>query len=97
TLIVALRGSVENGGLGSAMVGIGSAIFGPLIGAAADRFGQRPTLIVAGICNSLALTAIAWITYADTPDWAVVVTAFFVGATVPQVFLMSRSRVVTIV
>ncbi|MGJ0202871.1 MFS transporter [Leucobacter sp. gxy201] len=96
TLIVSLRGSVETAGLGSAMVGIGSAIVGPLIGAAADRFGQRPTLIVAGLCNSLALVAIAWVTTADTPDSAVFITAFFVGATVPQVSPMSRSRVVTI-
>lgn len=96
TLIVSLRESVEVAGLGSAMVGIGSAAIGPLIGAAADRYGQRPTLIVAGICNSVALGALAWVTYADTPDWAVFITAFCVGATVPQVSPMSRSRVVTI-
>lgn len=97
TLIVASRGSVALAGFGSAMVGVGSAAVGPLIGAAADRFGQRPTLLVAAVCNSIALGLIAWITYADTPVAAIFIAAFFVGATVPQVSPMSRSRVVTII
>lgn len=42
TLVVSARGSVELGGLASAVVGVGSALVGPLVGAAADRFGQRP-------------------------------------------------------
>ncbi|GAB2556351.1 MFS transporter [Leucobacter ruminantium] len=97
TLIVSSRGSVEIGGLGSAMVGLGSAIVGPLIGAAADRFGQRPTLLVSAAANSAALGLLAWAAYADISVWWVFAAAFCVGASVPQVSPMSRSRLVTII
>lgn len=39
TVAVSARGSLSLGGLTSAAVGIGTACFGPLLGAAADRFG----------------------------------------------------------
>lgn len=97
TLVVSARGSVELGGASSAMVGIGAACFGPLIGAAADRFGQRPTLLVTAACNSAALIALAWVSYTAAPSIAVFAAALLVGATVPQISPMSRSRLVTIV
>ncbi len=97
TLLVSARGSVELAGLGSAMVGIGSACFGPLVGAAADRYGQRTTLLVTAIVNSVVLGLLAWVAYSDLPSVAVFATAFLVGASVPQTSPMSRSRLVTIV
>src|SRR5699024_9771633 len=39
TVVVSARGSLSLGGLTSAAVGLGTACFGPLLGAAADRFG----------------------------------------------------------
>lgn len=97
TLVVAGRDSIALGGLNSAMVGVGSAIAGPFLGMAADRFGQRPVMLVAGIGNSLALLAMALVVYSPLPDAAVLVTAFFVGAMAPQVSPMSRSRLVGII
>lgn len=97
TLAVAARGSVELGGLTSAMIGVGIACFGPLIGAAADRFGQRSTLLIFGAVNSAALGALAWIAFSPLPAWALLVSSFVVGATVPQTSPMSRSRLVTII
>lgn len=96
TLAVAARGSVELGGLTSAMVGLGVACFGPLIGAAADRFGQRPTLLISSATNSLALGALAWIAFSPMPAWAMLTGSFLVGATAPQISPMSRSRLVLI-
>lgn len=96
TLAVAARDSVELGGLTSAMVGAGVACFGPLIGAAADRFGQRTTLLAAGIANSLALGALAWIAFSPLPDVVMLGASFLIGATAPQVSPMSRSRLVSI-
>ncbi|WP_019146203.1 MFS transporter [Aeromicrobium massiliense] len=92
TLVVAARDSVALGGLNSAAVGAGTAIFGPLLGMAADRFGQRPVLLVAGAANSLALLAMAAVAFSSLPDLAVLATAFVIGATAPQVAPMSRSR-----
>ena len=97
TLVVAGRDSIALGGLNSAMVGLGSAVAGPFLGMAADRFGQRPAMLVAGIGNSLALLAMALVVYSPAPDGLVLATAFFVGATAPQVAPMSRSRLVGII
>ncbi len=96
TLAVAARGSVELGGLTSATVGLGVACFGPLIGAAADRYGQRPTLLLTGALNSVALGALAWVAFSPLPDWAMLTGSFVVGATAPQISPMSRSRLVMI-
>lgn len=97
TLVVSGRGSMQLGGLNSAAVGLGAAIFGPLIGAAADRYGQRSTLLVTAIINSAALGALAWVVYSPLPNWAMLVCSFIVGASAPQTSPMSRSRVVLIV
>lgn len=96
TLAVAARGSVELGGLTSAMVGLGVACLGPLIGAAADKYGQRSTLLITGAVNSIALGALAWIAFSPLPIWAMLLASFMVGATAPQISPMSRSRLVSI-
>ncbi|MWB97011.1 MFS transporter [Agromyces sp. MMS17-SY077] len=97
TLVVAARGSVGLGGLNSAMVGLGAACVGPLIGAAADRFGQRTVVALTGILNGLVLGAFAWVVYSSAPDAAVLALAFVIGATAPQVAPMSRARLVGII
>jgi MFS family permease len=97
TLVVSARGSLALGGLTSAMTGLGTALFGPLLGAAADRFGQRRVLLSAGTVNSLLLVAIAWLAFAPAPDASLLVIAFLIGATMPQVAPLSRSRLVGII
>lgn len=97
TVVVSARGSLSLGGLTSAAVGIGTACFGPLLGAAADRFGQRSVLVVLAIANAAALVGFTVVVYAATPDAFVLLEAFGIGATAPQVAPMSRSRLVTII
>lgn len=97
TLVVSARGSVQLGGMNSAMAGIGVACIGPLIGAAADRFGQRPTLLIIGAINSVMLGAFAWIAFSTLPDWVMFVCAFLIGASAPQISPMSRSRLVLVI
>ncbi|WP_125098893.1 MFS transporter [Leucobacter chromiireducens] len=97
TLVVSARGSVQLGGLNSAMVGLGVACFGPLIGAAADRFGQRPTLLISGAINAVFLGLLAWVAFSDLPVWTVFLGSFLAGASAPQPSPMSRSRLVTII
>ncbi|NNC12805.1 MFS transporter [Planctomonas sp. JC2975] len=96
TLIVIVRDSLALGGLVSACVGLGTAAVGPLIGAAADRFGQRRVVLVAGIANGLALLLITWCA-SFSPDAVVLLVAVVVGATAPQVSPLSRSRLVGII
>ncbi|WP_278258464.1 MFS transporter [Nocardioides convexus] len=79
------------------MVGLGAACFGPLLGAAADRFGQRPVLLVAGLASTTALGLMAWVVYSPLPGAAVLAVAFLVGGSAPQIAPMSRSRLVQII
>ena len=97
TLVVSARGSLALGGLTSAMTGLGTALVGPLLGAAADRFGQRRVLLIAGTANSLLLIAIAWLAFAPVPDAALLGVAFLIGASTPQVAPLSRTRLVGII
>ena len=97
TLVVSARGSLALGGLTSAMTGLGTALLGPLLGAAADRFGQRRVLLISGTINSLLLLAIAWLAFASVPDAALLAVAFLIGASMPQVAPLSRSRLVGII
>jgi MFS family permease len=97
TLVVSARGSLALGGLTSAMTGLGTALVGPLLGAAADRFGQRRVLLIAGAVNSVLLAAFAWLAFAPVGDAALLAVAFLIGASMPQVAPLSRSRLVGLI
>lgn len=97
TLVVSARGSIALAGMNAAVLGIGSALVGPLLGAAADRIGQRRVLLTAGIINALALAALAWVAFSDLPDLAVLAVGFLIGASSPQIGPFSRSRLVQLI
>ncbi|PCN47739.1 MFS transporter [Curtobacterium sp. 'Ferrero'] len=97
TLVVASRDSVALGGVNSAFVGIGSAIFGPMVGAAADRLGQRAVLVPVGLLNGVLLGTLPIVVASTAPDLAVLAMSFLIGASAPQVAPMSRTRLVAIV
>lgn len=97
TLVVSVRGSLALGGLTSAAVGLATAVFGPLLGAAADRFSQRAVLLTLAIGNSTALVVFTLVVHADAPDAVVLLAAAGIGATAPQVAPLSRSRLVLLI
>lgn len=97
TVAVSARGSISLGGLTSAAVGIGTACFGPLLGAAADRFGQRFVLLALAVANAAMLVVFTAVIYSDAANVVVLMSAVGIGATAPQVAPMSRSRLVTII
>lgn len=97
TLVVSARDSVALGGVNSASVGIGAAVFGPMIGAAADRFGQRRVLVPVGLVNAALLGLFPFVVTGSAPDLAVLAMAFCIGASAPQVAPMSRTRLVAII
>lgn len=97
TLVVASRDSVALGGVNSAFVGIGSAVFGPLVGAAADRLGQRKVLVPVGLANAVLLGVFPLVVQSTAPDPGVLALSFLIGASAPQVAPMSRTRLVAIV
>jgi MFS family permease len=97
TLVVSARDSIALGGVNSAVVGLGAALVGPLLGAAADRFGQRVVLLASGVVNSLALLAMAAVAFSALPDAAVLAVGFLIGASSPQIGPFSRSRLVQLI
>lgn len=97
TVVVSARGSLSLGGLTSAAVGLGTACFGPLLGAAADRFGQRAVLAILALANGTMLVVFTIVVYGTADDSFVLLAAVGIGATAPQVAPMSRSRLVTMV
>ena len=97
TVVVSARESLSLGGLTSAAVGIGTACFGPLLGAAADRFGQRSVLVMLAIANAAMLLVFTFAVYSESIDALVLLAAFGIGATAPQVAPMSRSRLVSLI
>lgn len=97
TIVVTARESLALGGLTSAAVGIGTALFGPFLGAAADRYGQRLVLVATAVLNSIMLAVFAVVVYSPLTEPVLLAAAFAIGATAPQVSPMSRSRLVTII
>ncbi|CAH0125338.1 hypothetical protein SRABI76_00128 [Microbacterium oxydans] len=97
TVVVSARGSLSLGGLTSAAVGLGTACFGPLLGAAADRFGQRLVLSILAVANGSMLVLFTVVVYGPAADAFVLLAAVGIGATAPQVAPLSRSRLVTII
>jgi MFS family permease len=97
TLVVAERDSVALGGLDAAVAGIGTALAGPLLGAAADRFGQRRVLVPLGLLNAVLLGAFVLVVGSSAPDLAVLALSVLIGASAPQVAPLSRTRLVAII
>ncbi|WP_309811865.1 MFS transporter [Pseudarthrobacter sulfonivorans] len=96
TLVASATGSYALGGTAAGAVGIGSALGAPVIGALADRHGQRPVLLVAAVLNAvsvLALIGTAWAVPATGSfPAALLLAAFFAGASCPQVGPLARVR-----
>ena len=95
TLVTSVSGSFAAGGSAAGAVGIGSALGAPLLGALADRRGQRPVLLLAAVLNTAAVVALVFAAMStaagDFPP-AVLAAAFAAGASCPQVGPLARVR-----
>lgn len=97
TLVVAERGSVGLGGLNSAAAGLGTALAGPLLGAAVDRFGQRRTLVPVGLVHAGLLGVFPLVVAGSTGNAGLLGLSVLIGASAPQIAPMSRTRLVAII
>lgn len=97
TLVVAGRDSLTLGGATSGMVGLGAAVCGPLVGAWADRAGQRRALLVAAAVHSVLLLVLTLAVFSTLPGAVVLAVGFSIGASAPQVPPMSRSRLTGVI
>jgi MFS family permease len=85
-------GSYGTAGAAAAVTGASMALFAPRGGRLADRYGQRTVLLPAIALHALSVAAVVALTAAHTPVWALLAAAVPVGATVPQIGPMVRSR-----
>lgn len=98
TLVTAVSTSYAAGGMAAAAVGIGSALGAPMLGAWADRSGQRPVLLLSAIANTLAVLGLLASCFLvpglsnPAAAWPVLAVALAAGATCPQVGPMARVR-----
>ncbi|MEE2568431.1 MFS transporter [Pseudarthrobacter sp. J64] len=98
TLVTSATSSYALGGAAAGAVGIGSAIGAPIVGSMADRWGQRPVLLLAAGLNTLAVLAlivgVAFLAGVDGPAGTVPIlaAAFASGASCPQVGPLARVR-----
>ncbi|WP_461187054.1 MFS transporter [Arthrobacter sp. Z4-13] len=96
TLVTSNSGSYALGGIAAGAVGLGSALGAPVLGALADRRGQRPVLLWAAVLNTVAVVALILATSAmGTPGSfpaAVLAASFLSGASCPQVGPLARVR-----
>ena len=98
TLVTAVTGSYAAGGMSAGAVGIGSALGAPILGALADRRGQRPVLVFAAVFNTAAVIALILAAYLvrggqdPAANLPVLAAAFVAGASCPQVGPLARVR-----
>lgn len=97
TLVVSVTGSYTDAGLTSATVGVGTAIFGPVLGMAADKYGQRIVLLLSMVVHGIALVGVTALTYSHAAVLWLVACAFLIGASAPQMAAMSRARLMTVI
>ena len=84
-------GSIASGGLAVAALSIGGGVGGPLVGAAADRFGQRPVLLGATLVQVLGITGFLLLSGPDSLPLTCALAAV-IGLANPQAGAMARSR-----
>ena len=107
TLVTSVSGSYAIGGTAAGAVGIGSALGAPVLGALADRRGQRGVLLVSALLNAAAVLALIALSYSFPgsgsfgtagPDGGfaaaapVLAAAFLAGVSCPQVGPLARVR-----
>jgi MFS family permease len=92
TMVTEQRGSIADAGLTSGTLGLASGICGPLVGAAADKWGQRRVLMPISVINGLALIAITAAVYGNLSLWSLIAIAILIGASSPQIGPMGRAR-----
>ncbi|QNP72146.1 MFS transporter [Streptomyces roseirectus] len=91
-LVQHTTGSYGAAGAAAAVTGVSLALFSPLSGRLADRYGQRAVLLPGVVVHALAGLTLTALALADAPLWALFAAAVPTGASVPQVGPMVRAR-----
>ncbi|WP_030673650.1 MFS transporter [Streptomyces sp. NRRL B-1347] len=91
-LVQHTTGSYGAAGAVSAATGVSMALFAPLSGKLADRFGQRAVLLPGVLVHAASGVTLTVLALSDAPLWALFVAAVPTGASTPQIGPMVRAR-----
>ncbi|MEU9191519.1 MFS transporter [Streptomyces hundungensis] len=95
-LVAETSGSLATAGLAGGALAAGQTLAGPLLGRAADRYGQRPVVLMAALTNAVAVTALVLAALAHLATGWLALLGALAGASVPQVGPLARSRTVAL-
>jgi predicted MFS family arabinose efflux permease len=91
-LVSSQTGSYGLAGALSATGALANSVFGPLLGRATDRYGQRRVTSLLVTLHVLAMAAFIVLVRESAPTWALFVSVTLSGGTFPNVGALVRSR-----
>lgn len=91
-LVSTATGTYGLGGLAAGALAVANAIGAPVAGGLADRFGQRPVVLVQSLAGAVSLTALTLLAHADASGAALVAVSAVTGLALPQVGPLARVR-----
>ncbi|WP_448062386.1 MFS transporter [Cellulomonas hominis] len=91
-LVSTTTGTYGIGGLAAGALAVANAAGAPVAGTLADRYGQRPVVLVQSWAAAVSLVLLTLLAHADAPDAALVGAAALAGLTLPQVGPLARVR-----
>ncbi|MBA4865431.1 MFS transporter [Streptomyces sp. PSKA54] len=91
-LVQHTTGSYGAAGAVAAVTGVAMALFAPLTGTWADRFGQRTVLLPGVLVHAAAALTLTVLALSHAPLWVLFAAAVPTGASVPQIGPMVRAR-----
>ncbi|GIG35241.1 MFS transporter [Cellulomonas pakistanensis] len=91
-LVSTATGTYGLGGLAAGALAVANAVGAPVAGGLADRFGQRPVVLVQSVAGAASLAALTLLAHADAGGAVLVVVAAVTGLALPQVGPLARVR-----
>ncbi|WP_258564698.1 MFS transporter [Streptomyces himalayensis] len=91
-LVQHTTGSYGAAGAVAAVTGVAMALFAPLTGTWADRFGQRTVLLPGVLVHAAAALTLTVLALSHAPLWVLFAAAVPTGASVPQIGPMVRAH-----
>lgn len=91
-LVSTATGTYGLGGLAAGSLAVANAVGAPVAGGLADRYGQRPVVLVQSLAGAVALTSLTLLADAGAGGATLVAVAAVTGLALPQVGPLARVR-----
>jgi len=91
-LVSTATGTYGLGGLAAGALAVANAVGAPIAGGLADRFGQRPVVLVQSLAGAASLAALTLLAHHGAGGTALVAVAAVTGFALPQVGPLARVR-----